>query len=220
MLPYRTKTILYLVYLLEDVMTGEKYIGTTTSVNFYRRMRSHSRGRFKDRNFSVQLLECGTNPEIFDMEETYVTKYDTYNNGLNLTRDGKPSTKHRSSGYKFSNETRKKMSDIKKRDFKPWNKGKSYKMRPEVSEFRKGKQWGPTVLTEEKVVKIIELYLERAPLVDDRIGKIQRNGRPFSYEHAFAQKYGEVFEISSARIRQIITKRGWAHVWERYSKQQ
>lgn len=187
----------------------------TTTKSFRTRYNRHKK---KYGDISIKILKTGTKEEIDLAEEKFIADFNTFiPHGLNKTADGKGKAKYSTLGYKFSQESRKKMS-LAARGRIPWNKGKTYNFRPEVSASRKGKQWRPPKLSEDEVVEIIELYRNKVPLDDARLGMIQRNGRPYSYEHAFAQKYGEIFGVTPSRVRQIINRKGWDHVWNRYSE--
>ena len=87
-----------LIYCYTYKPTGEKYIGQTT--NFFKRQKEHLneyRTNLKFHNllrkhyndFIIEILE--NNIEIIELnqkEQYYISLYDTYNNGFNLTQGG------------------------------------------------------------------------------------------------------------------------------------
>lgn len=91
---------------------GKSYIGTT--VNLPKRINTHkNHKRFSVYGIkSVDVLYEGNYAECEFLEEYFIEKYDTYNNGLNLTRDGKGLSgdcNFSTFEHKFSEETKHKM---------------------------------------------------------------------------------------------------------------
>lgn len=87
----------------------------------------------------------------------------------------------------------------------PWNKGISgYKFI--LSEEGKKNQDKARYkkLSEEKKLILIKNYKDKVFIDDERIGKIMKNGKMFTYEKAFAEYFSKIYNITDTRILQII----------------
>lgn len=76
------------IYMITHV-DGLKYVGITTDMD--RRIKEHIKTKRFDigiRSYDV-LAECTTYSEAESLEEEFIDVYDTYANGLNMTRTGK-----------------------------------------------------------------------------------------------------------------------------------
>ena len=134
--------------------------------------------RFLNDDFDITILEESESRKyIEDREEYYIKKYDSFENGLNETLEGKGhnhgSEKFTTLGYKFSDEQRrnmsiaakeraereghKKRSDMVKR---AWNKEG---VREHHSNVRKGKRLHPPKLSDEQVDQIRKRFLNEQP---------------------------------------------------------
>jgi alpha-D-ribose 1-methylphosphonate 5-triphosphate synthase subunit PhnI len=110
----------YLIYKLtrDD---GMLYIGTTDSTRFKNRMCQHrGTSRFVGHTFSTEILAENAEIAILLQEADFITQYNTLSPfGLNLTKSGKgsghDSLHFTTRGYKFSEESRKRMSESAKR---------------------------------------------------------------------------------------------------------
>lgn len=92
------------VYMITNKLTGEIYIGGSTKIE--ERWHNHKIGSkrisklIKEigfENFTFTLLEKCSPEEVWDREKYYIKKYDSRNNGLNLTDGGE--NNFNSSGY-------------------------------------------------------------------------------------------------------------------------
>lgn len=205
----------YLIYLItrED---GQQYVGTTDTRNYKSRMRCHAiTDRFKGYEFSTDILESSEDIAVHDKEAFYIKVYDTFHNGLNSSIDGKgnhlaPSFTTR--GYKFSDESKKKMSEAKKGKT-AWNKGKTGIYSEETikrwSESRKGRIHS-SKLSKEDVIEIRRFYAT-LPEVDG-VGKVMRNGKKMTYERAFSKEYCTQWDICEQNLYKIITNKSWKNV--------
>lgn len=89
-----------LIYKYTNKITGLSYIGQTR-LTFKERLQYHLSGtqyidniirKYGLENFELSILEDNLSEEELDDRECYyIKKYDTYNNGYNLTTGGKPS---------------------------------------------------------------------------------------------------------------------------------
>ena len=79
----------YIVYLLER-SDGQKYVGSTNSKRYKRRMNEHKvHDRFKGYTFTDTILyESTSHIDCLENEERLIKEEDTYKNGLNKTKDG------------------------------------------------------------------------------------------------------------------------------------
>lgn len=140
------------VYMITRI-DGLKYIGMTLHPN--KRLREHKKTkRFEMGIDGFEILfETHSYEECEKMEEHFISLHDTYHNGLNTTYDGKGKInnntelpKYNTLGFKFSDESRQKMSENKKGKYLGSNNpnfGRVYK--PEelekMSKAKKGKMW-------------------------------------------------------------------------------
>ena len=114
------------IYLLRNIINNKIYVGQAK--NFYNRMTKYRLGYEKNRvigkaleeygleNFEVSILE--KNLEIKDLdkyEQYWMDFYESYNEniGYNICKKA-----HSTQGYKHTEESKKKMSEIKKAFFK------------------------------------------------------------------------------------------------------
>jgi hypothetical protein len=110
----------YLIYkLLRD--DGLAYIGTTNTHRFKNRMSQHrSTERFRNHTFTCEILARSADATILHEEAQYIVLHNTLSpHGLNKSWSGKgsghDSPKFTTRGYRFSDESRKKMSEAAKR---------------------------------------------------------------------------------------------------------
>jgi len=215
----------YIIYKLtrDD---GQIYIGTTDNRHIKKRLYDHKRSkRFNKYSFTVEILEENNDITIHDKEQYYIKKFDSYNNGLNDTIDGKGNhnaPNFTTRGYKFSKESRKRMSISAKRRFEngeiPWNKNKKDIYSKETLEnisksqkkrFRDNPQGKLTI----EIVKYIRAFFESRPEIKNpKIGKIQRNGKILPYNRAFAQYFNQQFNITDVALYNIIIRKSWKNV--------
>ena len=89
----------------------------------------------------------------------------------------------------------------------PWNKGiKGYKLTlSEDGKLKKAQSSKKNnIITDHMATKIRLDFEQKVKIQDDRIGKIQRNGKPFSYERAFCIVYSGLYKVSSQYIYRIL----------------
>lgn len=193
--------ILYIITRSDNL----KYIGTTNNIRFKNRMSAHRNSkRFKNFQFDVDILISTYDKKYIEqMESYYIQYYDTFNNGLNESIDGKGNhlaSNFTTLGFKFSIESRNKMSKSKA-NFIPWNKNKKgYKLNVN----RKGKIHS-SKLTDIDYMNIREKFNQS--LYIENVGKIQKNGRILPYERAFAKLICKEYNVSAQMIYKIITKK-------------
>lgn len=116
------------IYLWKNLINGKIYVGQTQ--NFYERMNQYRRGNDKQRligkalekygleNFDVLILEKNINLEDLDEREQYwMDYYNSYdkNIGYNICREASTTR-----GFVHSEETKKKISEARKRMFKEY----------------------------------------------------------------------------------------------------
>jgi hypothetical protein len=211
---------------------GLEYVGIT--INPKARKKSHLKSmRFAIgiKDFKI-LKECGTYKEAERLEEVYIQQFDTYENGLNLTLTGKGLNdieKFNTYGHKFSEKSKKKMSEsAKKRGLNvPIGFKHSEDTKKHWSNIRKNKVYGPIKLTREQW---LELYTE---FKEDRIQfeseyiarfvkKTQKlnvchiafselksgNGKPLTKETLYSNYYAEKFNVTPQAIRVIFKNKG------------
>jgi len=165
-------------------------------------------------NFQWEVLcECNSKEEMDEMEFHYIKQYDSYENGYNLTIGGDAGTY----GWIPTEETRKKMS-IAKKDYIPWNKGKtgcySKEILRKMSESRKGIV-AYTKLNEDDVREILDLYFKYNIKLRS-VGKTQRNGIKMSYKRALSSTIYKEYDVTLQCIERVIDGKTWKHVYQEY----
>jgi hypothetical protein len=196
---------------------GKQYIGQAIERRISRRMSSH-RGtkRFRGFTFSYEILDSSyIQEEVDNLEEMYILKYDTYNNGLNNTKSGKGNHNAPSfttKGWKMPQEVKDKIS-TKLKGKVAWNKGKAWgeDVRRKFSTAHKGKCYRKTKLCWDDVDKIREDYSNRRWTEEfrDFIDVVKPNGRKETYENLFSKKYAEILGVSQQNITHIIKNKSW-----------
>jgi hypothetical protein len=93
----------------------------------------------------------------------------------------------------------------------PWNKGKSgYKLNlSEESRKKMGlssKNRPNRKINDSDIRNIIKDYKDKVDIFDTRLGKLQKNGKLFTYERAFSHHYGKLYDVSETYIFYLIKK--------------
>lgn len=223
----KVKTYIYKITRSDDLM----YIGITVSPE--KRFRVHrSSERFSIGIKEINILEvCDSYDLAEELEEKYIDLYDTFENGLNKTKTGKGSHKHKSFntlGYEFSEESKRKMSiSAKKRG--PTTVGYKHRedSRKKMSDIRKGKSFSPRKVPIEDNIKIYESYKNddivfENEFIKNHVKSSQRdeidnldfgdlrspNGRPVNKKTLYSYYYANIYGVSPATIRGIIKNKG------------
>lgn len=189
---------------------GLEYIGI--AISFKNRLATHRLStRFSSGILESKILYEGTYQECWEKEEEYIKKYDTYNNGLNLTINGKGMNPKSTLGFKFSAESRRRMSEAKK-NYIPWNVGKKYSMSEDVRARRKGKRCSSKLSIDD--VKSIRAEYELRNDIEllSAVGTIAKNGIPITYEIAFINKHHKRYNLTTTGMKNILRRKSWADV--------
>lgn len=208
--------IKYIVYKL--TRNDDKiYIGITNTKCFKTRMHGHKNSkRFKNYTFEIEIIhESYNEKEINKMEEYYIKIFDSFHNGLNKSIDGKGNhhaPNFNTKGFKFSDKSKKKMSNsaknrIKKLGIPFKDKKHSRETKENMSKKRKGIIYTPTKLNYDIVKKIRDVFKTK-PNVEN-VGKIMSNGKKMTYERAFSNKFHKKYGITSTSLYNVITWRTW-----------
>jgi len=206
---------------------GKQYIGK--AVNFKNRLCQHAKSeRFKEYSMiKYEILEqCDTHEEALQYEKKYIEQYDTFHNGLNKTKDGSgnhSSPNFTTEGYKFTEKSKRKMSDgakrrnqIKHAQF--WHNNLSQEEKVNFYKMHSLKTKGKpksTIIKTEVVSDILISYKNKIEL--SGVGRKQRNGRFMSYERAFSLHFSNKYKISPRTVINIIENRvhSWKPLYER-----
>lgn len=197
-----------------------EYIGITNNLKI--RLNSHKKSlRFQQGIKKVEILFEGCYEDCQDGEEIYISIFDTYKNGLNVTPHGKgnhyDSSKFNTFGFKFSKSSREKMRKAKE-DYVPWNKGLKGSFTPSEQWIKNhtfnGSENGRAVLNERIVRSLIKHYLSK-PFIEN-VGIIQKNGIAMSYDWAYCNEYAKKYNITPQAIKRIIQKKTWKNVWKEF----
>jgi hypothetical protein len=205
------------------------YIGIT--IDFNKRIKNHIRSkRFKELKIkSFEILEQNlTYDEAGKKEEYYINLYDSFNNGLNKSKNGKGNhlaPNFTTRGFKYSEESKKKMSLSAKRS------GHARMNLPEMttefrlhlSNLRKGVCWKPRKITNEIANIIIDAYEKRSINFDNEyiktlVKKTDRdnvgiknieelkspNGRFLNYRILVQEYFAKEYNVTGAAIANVI----------------
>lgn len=142
------------IYLRTNIVNGKQYVGQTndmkkrdyqwynTDMVYAGTYITNARNKYGTENFKTKILkECETQEQLNFWEQYYIKKLNTkVPNGYNLTDGGDGI-----SGYHFSVESKKKMSDAKIGKYvgeNSWNYGvkRSDEFKTALSERQKGKK--------------------------------------------------------------------------------
>lgn len=223
------KAYVYKITRVDDL----EYIGITVNLN--KRFADHSRSqRFSLGIKNIEILkECDTYEEAEDLEEYYVSLYDTFNSGLNLSINGKGNhlcSSFTTKGFKYSDESRKKMSEKAKARGISDNCLKacrSKESRRKQSAKRKGICWSPQKLTQEQIDEMMNgLKTGMHPFNDDfiansvakrsrhLIGKVPLNelptpnGKKLDLIYVYAKYYSVKFNVHKNTIVGLLKNDG------------
>jgi len=219
------------IYIINNLVNNKSYIGQ--SINIEKRFKAHlnslknnkhdnsylqnSWNKYGKENFEFKILEEVYNHlDLGDKEQYWIDAYNSYNCGYNLKLGGFVGI-----GYKFSKETKEKMSKAKKG--KPSHK-KGIKCSEEVKKhMREGKKiyWENNIVSEETKEKLSiagqKRHVSEKTKEKLRAGKIGKP-RPREYlEKAWEANRGRV--LSEEHKRKISENRkGKTHTKETKEK--
>lgn len=223
------KTVVYKMTRKDNL----EYIGITIDLN--KRMSAHSKHkRFLMGIKKVEILKtCDTYKEAEMLEEYYIQKFDTYNNGLNESIDGKGnhlSKNFTTYKFKFSEESRKKMSESAKKRVErdgPTIPQFSEETKKKMSKNRKGICWGEKKISDKDSIMIYESYFNDSLTFDDefiksKIKKSQKHnyetlkfeelktpgGQSLTKRSLYSSYYSEIFNVHKKTIDNIIKNKG------------
>lgn len=210
---------------------GLSYIGIT--VNPKKRFRSHSKSnRFSLGIEKIEILDvCENYEQAEDLEEEYISLFDTFKNGLNMTKNGRGRNKDGSFstlGHIYSEKSKRKMSiSAKKRGPTTIGYKHTSSSKKKMSDIRKGKSWGPRKIPIEDNIKIYEEYKNDKIIFENEfikkyIKKTQRNdidnldfsdlrapnGKPLNKKILYGYYYANIYGVSPVAIRKIIENEG------------
>lgn len=173
------------IYKLTNIVNGKCYIGKTLTYRFKKRVNAHSLAKSESylhqeirkygwNNFTTEVLhEVHDEEQADSLEISYIADYDTFRNGYNEQTGG-------SSGYKFSNRARRRMSESAN---KRWDNPEE---RRKFSETCKGRK-----VSDETKKKIALAGTGRKHTLESRqkMSRVQKGkpswakGKRFSDEH-------------------------------------
>lgn len=194
-----------MIYFLYKLTRDDEqvYFGTTNEKRFTSRMNAHKYSdRFKGRDFTVEIVaQSEDDTFIASLEEQMITRYDTYNNGLNNTVDGKGNhlaPAFTTKGYKHSENAKRRMRKAKT-GYVPWNKGvKGYTLTVD----RRGKIHSSKLTVQQyKIIRESFKYIPTLP----GVGKRSKNGVILTQERAVSKILCHEYQVSDICIYNILT---------------
>lgn len=188
------------------------YIGIT--VDFNKRLMEHKRSsRFKElgiKEYKI-LYHAFDYQEARRVERILIKEFDTYHNGLNETETGNGNgiitEGFTTLGYKFSEESKKLMSDNNwsKRGFDNPMKGKKHskETKENWSKLRKGKAWSKKA--DEKMIREILLLYKNKSLVFEGVGERQKGCQHIlTYKNAFCKFISKKYNFSGKWVYNLL----------------
>lgn len=212
------KSDTHYVYLLTR-SDGKLYVGICLTRRIRQRMNSHRVSkRFKEWSFDLRILEeLVSRDEALERELYWISKLDTYNNGLNGTKSGSGyghgSPDFTTLGFTFSEESKRKMSASRK----AWlSSPEGRKQSSEVSkrkwenpEFRekqmaKRKNWSDKVakkLTDQQALELIDRFKRIENTFTPFVAK---NGKAMSPMRQAAEVFAKELNMTTNGIMRIL----------------
>lgn len=207
---------------------GQIYIGIT--VDPEKRLKAH----LKTERFSIgikefELLHSNISyEEAGQLEEYYIEYFDSFHNGLNESISGKGNhlaPNFTTKGFKFSRESRIKMSESAKRS----NHAKhnlpeiTPEYRRKLSEKRRGICWKKRIITNEMAIDIIDSYENKTIEFTDEfirskvskkykkmVGRVPLeelatpNGKRLTYRMLIIYHYSAIYNVTGSCISAIL----------------
>lgn len=201
---------MHYIYLIQNSINTKVYVGQTLNVakrkagHLYSARRGDHRVLYCDmrelgiENFNFSVLEECTDANIACQREAYwITHYNSFNNGYNLTHTGSFHVGNR--GRKFSEEHKRKISESHK------GKTLSFETKKKLAMANKGKKRGPH---SDKTKQKMSIAQRGKIISDETREKIRKTlqGRTLSLEHK--QKISAArtgFKHSSVSIEKMKT---------------
>lgn len=200
---------------------GKKYIGKAKNIKG--RISIHKKTkRFKRSDIFYEILFISEDHSLVcDAEEFFVKYFYTFENGLNLTKDGSGNNyteKFTTFGLKWSDETKRKIkfnhADLSKNKNGMWGKKHSNDTLIKWSKLRKNKVWSKK-FTEKNIEEILNIFKTTPNLKS--VGTIQKNGKILTYNRAFCKEYCNDYNMSAANMKKIIEGKtlAWKQLFEK-----
>lgn len=206
---------------------SKQYVGITIDRNQRQRLWSHrNSNRFKDDDFSFEILEESSDRNYIESQETYwIQKFDTYHNGLNETKTGKgfghSSSKFTTLGYKFSEKSKDKMRKSAKARVDPenmrqisLNMWKDPKMRKHHSDVRKNRRLRPPKFSDKEIEQIRNRYhdeFDSLKVLTQQINETRHaknsSWKKSTVESTFANLYAEEYGCSSVFLKNVVSNK-------------
>jgi hypothetical protein len=141
----------------------------------------------------------------YDMEEYFIECYDSFNNGLNKTKDGKGiyGKMKSTTGFKFSEESKRKMSDSAKKRYKEGRNNIKYRVftdreRTKISDTQRG------IVTYSKLNPKIILEVKRLYKLRPLLKLDGNQNRYKSVSSLRANILSKIYDISITSLMDIV----------------
>jgi len=206
-------------YVYKITRSDQKsYIGTT--VNFKKRFRDHSlTERFKHFDLHFEILkEFNDYEEALKFEELMINKFDTFYNGLNLSKNGRGNhlcQNFTTYGLKFSEETKKKIGEASKNrqainkalktitNYSDENKKQFYKKIEEKKNQVFSQRGFKQRKFDTELVKKFLYEFKNYELKDDKL-LFRKNGKHVTPERIFCEYFGSQHNLNPAYLYKIL----------------
>lgn len=232
---YRTPDALCGVYKITNNVNGKVYIGQ--SINIKNRWKDHINAlnrknsrctllqrawnKYKQENFSFEILELCLEDELDDVEIKYIEFYDAINNGYNIEPGGNKN-KHLSEETKqklreshlgkiASDETRKKMSESRMGDKNPmYGQTHSEETRKKISNANKGRTGHPCSDYQKECARLANLGKEVSEETRKKISEANKGNIPYNknLRPVYCIELNKVFENASSAGKELSIRSG------------
>lgn len=232
---YRTSDALCGVYKITNNINGKVYIGQ--SINIQNRWKDHVNtlnrkdssctllqrawNKYKQENFSFEILELCSEDELDNVESKYIEFYDTINNGYNIESGGNKN-KHLSEetkqkireahlGMKASEETRKKMSESRMGDKNPmYGQTHSDVARKKISDAAKGRSGYPRTEYQKECARLANLGKEVSEETRRKISEANKGNIPHNknLRSVYCIELNKVFDNAASAGKELNIRSG------------
>ena len=175
--------MIFNIYVITCLVTNKQYVGKTSNINT--RLKEHIRNALKhshnnhhlynaikkygSNNFITKsIYSSKDNEHILNLEKYFIREYDTYQNGYNMTYGGEGII-----GYKHSEITKNKISEIKNKNYVKKNHPMYGKHHDKETKLKISNSLRGNILSIDTKEKILKKLCKKKYKITYPSGKIQ-----------------------------------------------